>query len=419
MKYKHIGALNMILLLFVFFQTALGETPDVRTYHLMGIPYAEANDQFSACAFTQKVVRWCRLLERMHYKYFVYANSNTSMRCRNVVQIYSHDERISFYGPDVNWQSGAAYFNQDPSVVGAIEWSNRVIREVNARKSPNDILLVSLGRMQQRIADETGVTAVEVGVGYVGSFCFFRIFESYNWLSSFYRAGETKAVSAYDAVIPMCYWNDEFQMPTSLMPDSLPYFAFVARVVFLKGVDIAVRTVCSIPSARLKIAGYGGGAYIAKIDPNCRAQIEYVGVLNARERNELIRNAQGLFSPTLYNEPFGSVVVESMFLGTPVITTDHGGMSETVWHGVTGFRCRTLRCFVAAAASVRSLDRSRIKRYAQQNYLCDVAADRYADYFQDVVNMQQPLGWLTLDSAPVPAQYRFYTTNESGVCFAA
>ncbi|WP_299281939.1 glycosyltransferase family 4 protein [uncultured Tateyamaria sp.] len=40
---------------------------------------------------------------------------------------------------------------------------------------------------------------------------------------------------------------------------------------------------------------------------------------------------------TALNEPFGRTLIEAMYLGTPVIATDHGGNPEAITHGKTGF----------------------------------------------------------------------------------
>jgi hypothetical protein len=61
---------------------------------------------------------------------------------------------------------------------------------------------------------------------------------------------------------------------------------------------------------------------------------------------------------------------EAQMLGTPVIATDHAAMSEPVWHVVTGYRCRTLRCFVATAKQVHLLDRSVIAKRVRETYSC-------------------------------------------------
>ena len=48
--------------------------------------------------------------------------------------------------------------------------------------------------------------------------------------------------------------------------------------------------------------------------------------------------------------------------GTPAITTDFGAFPETVEHGKTGFRCRTLNEFVQAAKARIALDPQYIHR---------------------------------------------------------
>lgn len=37
------------------------------------------------------------------------------------------------------------------------------------------------------------------------------------------------------------------------------------------------------------------------------------------------------------NEPFGRTLIESMYLGTPVVATRHGGNIEAISDGLTGF----------------------------------------------------------------------------------
>lgn len=44
-----------------------------------------------------------------------------------------------------------------------------------------------------------------------------------------------------------------------------------------------------------------------------------------------------LYLVTAINEPFGRTLIESMYLGTPVIATQHGGNPEAINHGKNGF----------------------------------------------------------------------------------
>ena len=52
-------------------------------------------------------------------------------------------------------------------------------------------------------------------------------------------------------------------------------------------------------------------------------------------------HASVLITPTLYIEPFGTVHVESMASGVPVIAPDYGVFTETITPYEDGFRYRT------------------------------------------------------------------------------
>jgi glycosyltransferase involved in cell wall biosynthesis len=351
----------------------------------MGIPYSELNTNFSMCAFTQKVRRWCRILNDMNVNYITYANANTDFVCRNAVTIFSSSEREAFFGKDNNWRVGGQYFDQRTDSPGAVEWIRRASIEVTRRKNVTDLILATFGTMHASISTATGLTAIEVGVGYRETFSSFRVFESYTWLSTFLRTSSERVdtLSLYDAVIPICYYDDEFTGPRLR---SHPYLAFVGRITESKGIVLALNVLSRSPHLRLKVAGTGNLTPFLAQFSNCSDRVDYLGVLDSEARNHLLSGALALLAPTLYVEPFGSVVVESMFMGTPVITTDHAAMSETVWDGVTGFRCRTIDCFVTSVHNAGSLNRTRIMRYAQSNYRCQTMASRYAEYFPDVLN---------------------------------
>jgi glycosyltransferase involved in cell wall biosynthesis len=364
------------------------------SYHLLGIPYSEANENFSMCAFSMKIVRWCRMLNYLNVSYTAYVNENADPACRNVVTIFSSEERIKYYGDDAHWKS--AYFDQRTNSPGAIEWIRRAKIEVQNRKVENDLVLAVFGTMHAEIVHESGLAGIEVGVGYRSTFSNFQVVESYTWqaaLAQLHSNNEAAIVSNYHTVIPMCYFPDEFAAERNLV--GAPYLAFVARIDVNKGILIALSLLCKLDEVRLKVAGTGNLSHFLEGFPSCRDRVEYVGVLTAKQRNNLIAGAVALLAPTQYLEPFGSVVVESMFLGTPVISSDQGGMSETVQHGVSGFRCRTLGCYAQAAKHVSSLSREQIRQLAMAKFVCDDLIHKHTDFFQDVIDVQSGQGWYT------------------------
>jgi glycosyltransferase involved in cell wall biosynthesis len=170
-----------------------------------------------------------------------------------------------------------------------------------------------------------------------------------------------------DAVIPHFMEADAFPAGDG----AGGYLLFAARLNWDKGtqyaVDISQRT--GIP---LKIIGAGTPPEHG----------EYLGVVGPKERADLMGGAIATLSPSLYCEPFCLVAVESQMCGTPAITTDFGAFPETVEHGYSGFRCRTLDDFCEAAVDATALDRQEIRWRAQGLYSTEAAAPQYTDYFE-------------------------------------
>ena len=72
---------------------------------------------------------------------------------------------------------------------------------------------------------------------------------------------------------------------------------------------------------------------IVQAHPN---MVKYFAALNQTELNLIYNQSKWFFFPSR-NEPFGLVASESIFSGTPVITTQTGGLREQVTENVNGF----------------------------------------------------------------------------------
>jgi glycosyltransferase involved in cell wall biosynthesis len=75
------------------------------------------------------------------------------------------------------------------------------------------------------------------------------------------------------------------------------------------------------------------------------------------------------------------MVVEGYLSGTPAITTDWGGFTETVVNGVTGYRCREMREFVDALKNIDKIDPHVCRKYAEENYSEEAVYKKYHEYF--------------------------------------
>ena len=138
---------------------------------------------------------------------------------------------------------------------------------------------------------------------------------------------------------------------------------------------------------RLLIAGQGS-LETEMGETNLPANIQYVGFADVEKRKELMANARALLISTYYIEPFGGVAVEAMMSGTPVVTCDWGVFNETVLHGLTGYRCRTIDQFEWALRNIDLIDPQVCRDWAINNYSLDKVRQMYEEYFDMLLKLK-------------------------------
>lgn len=342
-------------------------------FHVTALPHTNATTDYLACAYTAKVINFCRMMKDRGHTVFLYGGEENEAPCDEHVVCVSEADRAAHVG--YSHFTSASFDNSLPF------WTNanaKMASEIAKRARPQDFICVIGGYAQKPIADALPhMMTVEFGVGYGGTFTKYRVFESYAWMHICYGAatmGKPHDADGnwWDTVIPG--YLDPAMFPFSAEKDD--YYLFIGRLVDRKGYRIAA-DVCADIGARLIVAGQG-------TPPE---GTEYVGVVGPEERGRLMSRAKAVFVPTQYIEPFGNVNVEAQACGTPVITTDWGAFTETVEDGVTGFRCRTFGEFKRAALEAPSLDPHVIRERAVKKYSLDVIGKKYEDYFARLMHL--------------------------------
>jgi len=142
------------------------------------------------------------------------------------------------------------------------------------------------------------------------------------------------------------------------------YLLFLGRLIPDKGPVEAVH-IARAAGLKLVMAGPGDDYFRQHIAPLVDGgHIEYVGPVNAEQRNTLLAGAAALIYPLSAPEPFGLVMVEAMACGTPVLAYGRGAVPEIVDMGVTGYYADDLNSLVSLVPEVCSLDRARIREEA-------------------------------------------------------
>lgn len=355
-------------------------------FHLLGLAHVPTNRDVSMCAYTQKVVKLSRMLTELGHKVILYAGEGSEAVCSEMVECVTDAERKQCYG-DYDWRK--EFFKHSGTDFAYTTFNARATAEINKRKNPRDILLAPMGNYNKSVSDNTGLLTIESGIGYEGTFAPYRVFESYAWMHYIYGKFGVGDGSNYDVVIPNYFYPEDF----AFQPEKKDYFLFIGRLIGRKGLQIAVDATKRI-GARLLVAGQGSLININEGLNIADKHVAHVGSVGPEKRSELMGNARAVFVPTIYIEPFGGVAVEAMMCGTPVITSDWGAMVETVIHGKTGYRCRTLNDYIWAADNIGNINPQDCRDYAISNYSANRIALMYDEYFHKVMDLWEA-GWYT------------------------
>jgi glycosyltransferase involved in cell wall biosynthesis len=181
-------------------------------------------------------------------------------------------------------------------------------------------------------------------------------------------------------------------------PNMGGYLAFLGRISPEKGPDMAIR-IARRAGVPLLIAARMPLPHLH--DPNVRAdweywenevqpllegkQVELLGQLGGKDKDEFLRNAAALLFPIRWPEPFGLVMVEALACGTPVLALRQGSVAEVIEDGVTGFVRTTEDELVEAVGRIPELSRARCRAEVERRFTPTAMVDAYERVYADLL----------------------------------
>ena len=124
--------------------------------------------------------------------------------------------------------------------------------------------------------------------------------------------------------------------PTPTSGDTL----FLGRLSREKGVDLLLRAWAKVKNRnrRLVIAGTGPEeSSLKKLASDLNLpNVVFTGFLNKEQQIPLWSNSSALIVPSIWDEPFGMVVLEAWAKERPVVAYAKGALPELIHHGVSG-----------------------------------------------------------------------------------
>lgn len=351
-------------------------------FHVLGLPHTVSNKEYVACAYTQKVVKFCKMMKGYGHHIIHYGHEDSDILADEHVTVLTNKDLEIAYG-SYDWRKN--FFTFDVGDHAYQTFYKNAIREVGLRKQKNDFILPFWGAGVRPVCDaHNDLIVVEPGIGYAGGYwANWKVFESYAIYHAFCGMNNVGNCNQnwYDVVIPNYFDLDEF----TFNDKKEDYFLYLGRVYDGKGVNVAIEA-CKIAGVKLVIAGQKDDDY--KLPDH----VEYVGYAGVEKRKQLMAGAKASFLPSMYVEPFGGVQIENLLSGTPTITTDWGAFAENNLHGITGYRCRTMGDFVNAIKLIGNIKPADCRLWGE-NFSLEKIGPMYNKFFADVLNVYTGKGW--------------------------
>lgn len=357
--------------------------------HLVSLPHTQTTSDYLSCAYTQKVVKFCRMMHARGHDVVLYAGEDNDAPCAEHVPLITEAERRGWFGRGFDtvttpfkWEQSEPYWQT---------FNARALLELPKRiEDPTELLLLTTGWPLRPLIDSVRLEAVEWAVGYEGICARFCAFESHVWRHHVYGRLGWSHGRFYDDTIPNFFDPDDFYVAE----EKGDYLLFVGRLVHRKGPHVAAMIAARL-GMPLLVAGPGAVTRNGRLQVDgieLEGDVEYVGEIGLADRARLMAEARAVLVPTMYLEPFGGVAVEAMLSGTPAVTTDYGAFVETVEPGVTGYRFRTLAEGVEATRQAMQLDPSTIRRRALERFSLEAVAPMFEAWF-DRIHGLWGIGW--------------------------
>ena len=134
-----------------------------------------------------------------------------------------------------------------------------------------------------------------------------------------------------ESVLKICQKRQEISY-------SAPQFVFLGSLIQVKGIQWLIESFRSLenPDVKLYIAGKGKLEEYVKSAAKQDSRIQFVGFLGEKEVSELLEKTDVLIAPSIWEEPFGRIVLDAYKHAMPVIVSDCGALPTLVEEGRTG-----------------------------------------------------------------------------------
>lgn len=382
--------------------------PAQKHFIVLDIPYAHSG--FIACAFVQRVEKWCKAMMALGHKITFIGHKDRNIACSEHIAIMDDDILTQAYGSADYLGVPPNHEIDDPVFTTFQDRATDVIRSI-AQEDDFVLPFYGWGHFETcKAIKDLPVIIVEPSIGYPDTFSENKVYQSVGKMH-FERgkahinhklAGEypdhpynQHPVSMYNRMSLVTPDRNSCVIPNFFDFDVFEYreekedlICFVGRIKASKGLQ-DVFNLAEYTDTPLIVAGTG---FLEDLPFKPPPQVEFVGAVDAENRSKIYASAKVHVCPSDYLEPFLGAGVESLFAGTAHITTNWGAGMDWCIHGKTGYRVQNFDQLVWAFENIDKISPKDCRHQALQ-YSKERAAISYHEYFNMLLQNKNGGRW--------------------------
>jgi glycosyltransferase involved in cell wall biosynthesis len=165
------------------------------------------------------------------------------------------------------------------------------------------------------------------------------------------------------------------------------YMLFLGRLDPSKGIIHALN-IAEKTHKNLVIAGpvFDSEFYTKEVEPRIKQNenIKYVGEVGGKFKQDLLKKAKLVLFPSVYEEPFGLVMIEAMACGTPVIALANGAVPE-VLKGFPECICQSVDDMVEKVLHAPLPHPQSLRDYVLTHFTTSLMCDGYLEIYEKIL----------------------------------
>lgn len=176
------------------------------------------------------------------------------------------------------------------------------------------------------------------------------------------------------------------------------YFAYFGRIIQPKGVHLAIQAAkksgVELRIAGKHYAGYSKDKYWNEvIEPEIdNKQIKYIGFLKTdKQKQDFLGNATALIVPSVWDEPFGMVMIEALACATPIIGIKSGAIPEVVDDLKTGIlvenNASVVKNLSKAINTISTVERKACRTSFEKRFLVERMCKEHEKVYKQLVGV--------------------------------